>query len=161
MSETSTDAHLAYLERAVRLAGDNVAAGGGPFAALVVAEGTLVSLGVNQVTSTHDPTAHAEIVAIRRACAELATFSLRGAVLYCSCEPCPMCLAASMWARVAAVYYAADRHDAERAGFDDSALYALLSSPRESWPQPVRSLRTPHASAPFDAWLAHGARVDY
>ncbi|MGH1563626.1 nucleoside deaminase [Mumia sp. DW29H23] len=150
-----------FLEQTVSLATANVAAGGGPFAALVVVDGIVVASGVNRVTATNDPTAHAEVVAIRRACAELSTFALLGAVLYSSCEPCPMCLAASMWARVDGVFFAADRHDAARGGFDDRAFYDLLAAPRETWPRPVAAVPTRGATAPFEAWRDHGARIEY
>ncbi|WP_370616226.1 nucleoside deaminase [Mumia sp. Pv 4-285] len=159
--EPAAGSPASLLERAVALATANVGAGGGPFGALVVVDGVVVAEGVNLVTATHDPTAHAEMVAIRRACAELGAFSLDGAVLYCSCEPCPMCLAASMWARLDAVYYAADRHDAARGGFDDRVFYDRFASPRESWPQPVRAIPLLSRTAPFDAWHDHGARVEY
>ncbi|KAA1422260.1 nucleoside deaminase [Mumia zhuanghuii] len=157
----AADAHAFHLERAVGLATANVDAGGGPFGALVVVDGIVVAEGVNQVTATHDPTAHAEVTAIRRACAELGTFALGGAVLYASCEPCPMCLAAAMWARVDAIYYAADRDDAARVGFDDRAFHERFTSPRESWPQPVHAIPLRSRTAPFDAWRAHGSRVEY
>jgi guanine deaminase len=158
---TSPVSRSALLDRAVSLATENVAAGGGPFGALVVREDTVVAEGVNRVTEVNDPTAHAEVVAIRRACAELATFSLAGAVLYSSCEPCPMCLAAAMWARVDAVFFAADRFDAARGGFDDRTLWDLFRSPRPVWPRPVRAIPTRHATAPFDAWRDRDGRQPY
>lgn len=150
-----------WLELAVRLAEHNVADGGGPFAAVVVRAGELVATGVNRVTRDLDPTAHAEVVAIRAACAALGTFDLAGCVLVSSCEPCPLCLAASLWARVAGVEYAADRHDAARAGFDDEAFHALFATRRPHWPVPVRQVRTPGSSDPFTAWCRHPARTPY
>ena len=140
---------------------DNVAAGGGPFAALVVREGEVVAEGVNRVTRDLDPTAHAEVVAIRAACQELADFSLAGCVLVASCEPCPLCLAAALWARVDEVVYVADRDDAAEAGFDDRAFYDLFDQPRSSWPTPVRQTRIDAATAPFEAWLAKADRIAY
>jgi guanine deaminase len=122
-----TDQH--WLSRAVELAVENVAAGGGPFGAVIVRDGGLVATGQNRVTRDLDPTAHAEVNAIRRACASLGDFSLAGCTLYTSCEPCPLCLTASLWARLDRVVYAADRHDAARAGFDDRAFYDLLGQP--------------------------------
>lgn len=116
-----------WLELTVRLAERNVADGGGPFAAVVVRGAEMVATGVNRVTHL-DPTAHAEVVAIRAACAQLGTFDLTGYVLVGSCEPCPLCLAASLWSRVDGVVYAADRHDAARAGFDDEAFHALFAT---------------------------------
>jgi tRNA(Arg) A34 adenosine deaminase TadA len=109
----ATDADRAVLQRAVDLATQNVAAGGGPFAALVVsADGTVIGEGTNRVTRDLDPSAHAEVVAIRAACQTIRDFALRGATLYTSCEPCPMCMATALWARIDRVFYAADRDDA-------------------------------------------------
>jgi tRNA(Arg) A34 adenosine deaminase TadA len=145
------------VERAVR----NVADGGGPFAAVVVKDGATVAEGVNRVTRDLDPTAHAEVVAIRAACRTLGTHVLSGAVLVASCEPCPLCLAAALWARVDRVVYAADRGDAARAGFDDAAFYELFDRPRARWDVPVEQLRLDAAQQPFDAWLAKADRVAY
>ncbi len=150
-----------HLDLAVRLAVENVAAGGGPFGAVVVRDGLVVATGVNRVTAQNDPTAHAEVQAIRAACAALGTFSLAGTTLYSSCEPCPMCLASSLWARVDRVLFAADRHDAARGGFDDRAFYELFETPRSEWTVPVQQQRNPTAPAPFDAWLASVQRIDY
>jgi guanine deaminase len=158
--ETSDDA--AHLARAVELAVQNVAAGGGPFGALIVgADGAVVAEGQNRVTRDLDPTAHAEVVAIRRACTAVGSFTLAGATLYTSCEPCPLCLSAALWARVDRVVFAADRHDAARGGFDDREFYELFEQPRDVWHIPIDSVRTPDAAAPFDAWLAQESRTDY
>ena len=116
-----------FLTEAVRLSVESVAAGGGPFGAVIVMEREIVGRGANRVTASGDPTAHAEIVAIRDACARLKTFELRGAALYSSCEPCPMCLAAAYWARLETVIWAAGRTDAADAGFDDAFLYDELT----------------------------------
>ncbi|GAB4458512.1 MAG: guanine deaminase [Armatimonadaceae bacterium] len=122
--------HQTFLREAVRLSIENVQGGhGGPFGAVVVRDGAVVGYGANSVTATNDPTAHAEIVAIRRAGTKLATFDLAGCVLYTSCEPCPMCLAAAYWARLDAIFYAATQHDAAAAGFDDAFLYREVSLP--------------------------------
>jgi guanine deaminase len=150
-----------FLSLAVSLATANVAAGGGPFGALVVRDGAVVAEGVNRVTRDLDPTAHAEVVAIRAACAALSSFSLEGCVLYASCEPCPLCVSASLWSRVDRVLYAADRHDAARGGFDDLAFYELFAQSRERWPMPVSELAVPGAAAPFDTWLAAESRTHY
>lgn len=149
------------LDEAVALAVDNVEAGGGPFGALVVRDGAVVATGVNRVTIDHDPTAHAEVVAIRAACRALGDFRLTGCVLVSSCEPCPLCLAAALWARVDRVVYAADRHDAARGGFDDLAFYELFATPREQWAMTVTSAPVADPAAPFDAWRAKPDRVDY
>jgi guanine deaminase len=156
-----TVTHGRWLDAVVSRATQNVADGGGPFAAIVVRGDDIVAEGVNRVTRDLDPTAHAEVVAIRRACQAVGDFSLAGCVLVSSCEPCPLCLSASLWSRVDEVVYAADRHDAARGGFDDLAFYELFDTPRDTWPLPVGQVSTPSATAPFDAWLAKPDRVDY
>lgn len=159
MSAAAADAP--WLELAVRLATENVAAGGGPFGAVIVRDGELIATGQNRVTRDNDPTAHAEVTAIRAACAAVGDFSLAGATLYTSCEPCPLCASAALWARVERVVFAADRHDAARAGFDDREFYELFARDRATWPTPVVELRLDAAAEPFDAWLADAARTDY
>ena len=150
-----------WLRRAVDLATANVADGGGPFGAVVVREGVELATGVNRVTRDGDPTAHAEVVAIRAACRALGTHSLQGCTLYSSCEPCPLCLAATLWSRVDRLVYAADRHDAERAGFDDRRFHELLGTDPATWPTPVHRHEIPGAAAPMDAWLARADRVHF
>lgn len=154
-------AQARWLAEAVEMARRNVLDGGGPFGALVVDGERVVGAGVNRVTRDNDPTAHAEVTAIRAACLSRGDFRLDGTVLYSSCEPCPLCLSASLWARVDRVVYAADRHDAARGGFDDLEFYELFARHRDSWPTEVRAVPTQDASAPFDAWLANEARVAY
>jgi guanine deaminase len=149
-----------YLERAVNLATRNVADGGGPFGALVVTRDGRVHEGVNRVTRDNDPTAHAEVVAIRTAAATMGTFDLRGAVLYTSCEPCPLCLASALWARIDRIYYAADRYGAASAGFDDAVFYDYFSGARPEL-LPVSRGDVPASDAPFQAWAAHKSRKDY
>ena len=150
-----------WIERTIQLATENVANGGGPFGALIVRDGALVAEGQNRVTASLDPTAHAEVVAIRAACQAVGDFSLAGATLYTSCEPCPLCLSAALWARVDRVVFAADRHDAARGGFDDREFYELFARDRSTWDVSVDSVRPANATAPFDAWLANGERTDY
>jgi guanine deaminase len=150
-----------WLAQAVRLAVDNVASGGGPFGALVMRDGEVIATGTNQVTTTLDPTAHAEVVAIRAACKQVGDFRLTGCVLVSSCEPCPLCLSAALWARLDRVIYTADRHDAAAAGFDDRAFYDLFSQPREDWPVTVERVHSHVANEPFEAWQANTGRVDY
>jgi guanine deaminase len=151
----------AWLARAIEVASQNVADGGGPFGAVVVREGVEVAAAGNRVTRDLDPTAHAEVVAIRAACRALNSFSLAGSTLYASCEPCPLCLSAALWARVDRVVFAADRHDAERAGFDDREFYELLARDRATWPNPVVEHRISRAGEPFEAWRAYTARTPY
>jgi tRNA(Arg) A34 adenosine deaminase TadA len=150
-----------WLRQCVELATQNVADGGGPFGALVIKDGEIVATGVNLVTPTLDPTAHAEVVAIRRACQALNAFKLDGCVLVSSCEPCPMCLASSLWARVDRIVYAADRHDAAKAGFDDRAFYDMFDKPRDTWHVPVAQLSDVDGFGPFTAWLERPDRVEY
>ncbi|MDN5687318.1 MAG: nucleoside deaminase [Brachybacterium sp.] len=157
----STPAESDLLARAVDLATANVADGGGPFGAVLrTADGRLVE-GVNRVTSAHDPTAHAEVQALRAACAQLQTHELPGAVLYASCEPCPMCLATALWARVDRVVFAAGRDDAAQAGFDDAAFYEYFETAGHHLLLPTEQSRTAQATAPFEAWRAHDGRTDY
>jgi guanine deaminase len=160
MTTRERDEH--WLQLAVDLAVHNVAEGGGPFGAVVVHDGVLVATGSNRVTATNDPTAHAEVMAIRATGAARADFRLNGCVLYSSCEPCPMCLAAAMWARLDRVVHAADREDAARAGFDDEVFHDLVGGedPGE-WPMSVQQLPLPAATAPFEAWLRHTDRNPY
>ncbi len=150
-----------WIERTIQLATENVAKGSGPFGALVVRDGSLVAEGQKRVTAWLDPTAHAEVVAIRAACQVAGDFSLAGATLYTSCEPCPLCLSAALWARVDRVVFAADRDDAARGGFDDREFYELFEQPRQVGHIPIDSRRIEQSAAPFDAWLAHEARTDY
>jgi tRNA(Arg) A34 adenosine deaminase TadA len=158
---TGTDGDDRWLVAVVAHATRNVADGGGPFAAAVVREGVVVAEGVNRVTRDLDPTAHAEVVAIRAACSALGNHHLVGSVLVSSCEPCPLCISAALWARVDRVVYAADRDDAARAGFDDRAFYELFETPRASWAVPVAQDRVEGSTEPFDAWLAKVDRVEY
>lgn len=162
MSTTTTEEQ--YLGEAVSLAIANVSHAGGPFGAVVVTPDGGVHPGVNRVTATNDPTAHAEVMAIRTACTAIGSFDLSGSVLYSSCEPCPMCLASALWARVDRVVYAADRYDAASAGFDDAVFYDYFSTPPGERSMP--SIQLPRTAeldprAPFDAWAAATDRVDY
>ena len=150
-----------WAAQAVRMATDNVRSGGGPFGALVARGGELIATGTNRVTTDLDPSAHAEITAIRAACRELGTFSLRGCVLVTSCEPCPMCLGAALWSRVDGVHYAADREDAALAGFDDRAFHDLFSDPAATWPTRVEQVDLSWRNAPFEAWRDKPDRVEY
>jgi guanine deaminase len=149
-----------YLEQAVSLAVRNVSDGGGPFGAVVVTPDGTVHEGVNRVTRDNDPTAHAEVVAIRRAASASGTFDLSGSVLYASCEPCPLCLAAALWARIDKVLYAADRHGAASAGFDDAVFYEYFDGTRPEL-LPVQHRALASSEAPFDAWRANEGRVEY
>jgi guanine deaminase len=160
---TLTDEPTLLLMRAcIAQATANASSGrGGPFAALVAREGRSVAIGANAVTASNDPTAHAEVQAIRAAGAALGAFSLSGCELYTSCEPCPMCLAAAYWARFDRVYFAATRLDAAAAGFDDARLHAELVHPTSQRTLAVLQIELPEASAPFEAWIRNPSRIPY
>ena len=154
--------HEEFLRRAILLAAENAGQGrGGPFGAVIVLGGEVIAEGANHVTADLDPTAHAEIVAIRAACRRLRRFDLRGASIYSSCEPCPMCLGAIYWARLDALYYAAGREDAARAGFDDSFLYEQFALPESQRSLPIRRMPLNEAALPFQAWLSSAHRIPY
>ena len=154
--------HQDYLRRAIDEAVANVRQRrGGPFGAVVARGGEILGVGTNVVTVTFDPTAHAEIVAIRAACAAARTFSLAGATIYCSCEPCPMCLGAIYWARIGRVIYAATRDDAAAAGFDDSLIYRELALGAESRTLPSEQLLREEGGRAFAAWREWAGRVEY
>lgn len=154
------DDAVRYLERTVDLAVRNVADGGGPFAALVVTADGRVHEGINRVTRDNDPTAHAEVVAIRTAASAISNFDLSGGVLYTSCEPCPLCLAAALWARLDRVCFAADRHGAAAAGFDDALFYEYFNGTRPEL-LPVAHEAIPTSDAPFVAWRSNAERTEY
>ena len=150
------------MRRAIALAIENVrSAGGGPFAALVAKQGRVIGEGANSVTATNDPTAHAEIVAIRAACRSLGTFQLTDCELYTTCEPCPMCLGAIYWARPARVFYAGVAADAADAGFDDAFIYEELRRPPESRRIPMTQLMREEALAIFAAWKQQANKTQY
>lgn len=150
------------MRRAIALAQEHMLAGhGGPFGCVIVQHGRIVAEGWNEVTSTNDPTAHAEVQAIRRACAALGTYELKGCVLYASCEPCPMCLGAAYWARVDRIVFAADRIDAANGGFDDAFIYDDLARPIPERRVEMVRLLADEGRTPFEAWLRKEDRRAY
>jgi tRNA(Arg) A34 adenosine deaminase TadA len=150
------------MEEAIRLSIEHIRAGhGGPFGAVVTRNGLILGRGWNRVTSANDPTAHAEIVAIRQACARLGTFSLNGCEIYASCEPCPMCLGAIYWARLGRLYYAATRDDAAAAGFDDAAIYREIALPPGTRTLPAIQLLRDRALSVFAEWESMPGRIRY
>ncbi|MGB6980207.1 MAG: nucleoside deaminase [Candidatus Acidiferrales bacterium] len=152
----------AFMARAIELAMDNVRSGrGGPFAAVVVKDGLIVAEGANSVTAANDPTAHAEINAIRNACKKLDLFELRGCEIYTSCEPCPMCLGAIYWARADRVFFACTARDAAEAGFDDSFIYQEIARPREQRGIPLQPMMREESLAVFRAWIAKPDKTLY
>jgi len=158
MSETEQQ-H--FMREAQALAAQSVRDGGGPFGAVVVRNGVIIGRGSNRVTPDNDPTAHAEVMAIRTACRTLGSFSLDGCELYANCEPCPMCLAAAYWARLERIYYAATRDDAAAAGFDDALIYREVCLLPEQRQLPSLRLLPDEAGDAFAAWAAKADRVDY
>jgi guanine deaminase len=151
-----------FMERAIALSLENVrSTSGGPFAALIVRNGSVIAEGTNQVTVLLDPTAHAEVVAIRKACQVLGTFQLGDCELYTTCEPCPMCMGAIYWARLAKVYYANNRADAAKIGFDDSFIYDQLELPIEARKIPMIPLMREQALAAFREWEKSPNKTEY
>ena len=136
-------------------------AAGGPFGAVIARDGHVVAEGVNRVPSTNDPTAHAEIIAIRAACAALGRFTLAGCVIYASCEPCPMCLAAIYWARLDGLFFASARTDAARIGFDDARIYPELASPLAARTIPTVQLLPDEGRAVLTTWAAKSDKIPY
>jgi len=154
--------HARWMNEAIALARAGMREhGGGPFGAAVVADGKIVGRGWNQVTHLLDPTAHAEITAIRDACSNLKRFELRGCVLYTSCEPCPMCLSAIYWARLDRIYYASTRHDAATIGFDDNFIYQQIPLELSARSLPMIQLPTTAADELFRDWSANPGKIPY
>lgn len=149
--------HLLFLQQAIDLASENVFKGGGPFGAIIVYNQQIIAASGNRVSVNRDPTAHAEILAIRAACQELGDFELKECILYTSCEPCPMCLGAIYWARLSSVYYACKRLDAATAGFDDSFIYDEIPKEPENRSIAMRYVDLSGAKQPFQNWrnLSH------
>jgi guanine deaminase len=151
-----------FMARAIQLSIDNVNSGrGGPFGAVVVKDGSVIAESANQVTSTNDPTAHAEMLAIREGCKKLGVFDLEGCEIYTSCEPCPMCLGAIYWARLSRVYFANADADASRAGFDDSLIYRELALPYSLRKIPMIQMMREEALAAFRAWESKSNKIEY
>jgi guanine deaminase len=154
--------HDFFMARAFALALENVEQKrGGPFAAVIVKDGEIIGEGVNQVTAHHDPTAHAEVQAIRNTCAALCSFQLKGAILYSSCEPCPMCFGAIYWARLGTVFFGANRHDAAAVGFDDSFIYEQIVLPPSARSIPMIQMMQPEAKKIFQAWEQSRGKIHY
>jgi guanine deaminase len=150
-----------FLRQAIELALANVDQGGGPFGAVVVKDGTVIACGANQVTRSNDPTAHAEVVAIREACRVLKDFQLSGCDIYSSCEPCPMCLGAIFWARPSRVFFAATHDDAAAAGFDDHLIYQQIELPHSERSIPMIQVAEEDAGKPFERWVSRVDKREY
>jgi tRNA(Arg) A34 adenosine deaminase TadA len=151
-----------FMREAIRLSVENVEQGkGGPFGAVIVKDGKIIARGVNEVTSSNDPTAHAEVVAIRRACAALHSFQLSGCEIYCSCEPCPMCLGAIYWARPDKIYFANTKADAASINFDDAFIYEEIERELSHRKLPTEQLLRNEALAAFEKWRVSQNKIAY
>jgi len=151
-----------FMARAIQLSIDNVHSGaGGPFGAVVVKGSAIIGEGANQVTALNDPTAHAEVIAIREACKKLSAFDLEGCEIYSSCEPCPMCLGAIYWARLSRIYFANADADASKVGFDDSMIYRELAQPHSQRKIPMVQMMREEALAAFRAWESKPNKIEY
>lgn len=149
------------MQRAIALAAENVRKGGGPFGAVISRDGEIVAEGVNRVTASHDPTAHAEVQAIRAAAAKLGSHDLAGCDIFASCEPCPMCLGAIYWAHLDRLYFAATKNDAARAGFDDAFIYHELTLSYDERSLPTKPFPQEGDQLPFEEWAKCDTRIDY
>ena len=151
-----------FLQQAIVLAAENVQTGkGGPFAAIITRNGKVIATGTNVVTTTNDPTAHAEVSAIREACRLLKRFQLDGCTLYSSCEPCPMCLGAIYWARMDRLVFAAGKEQAQKAGFDDAFIYKEIKLPYSQRHLPTNQIALPEDNVPFERWINSETKTDY
>jgi len=161
MPNPQSTEHQKFLRHAVKLAIQSASQQGGPFGAVVVRDGKIIGEGKNQVTETCDPSAHAEIIAIRNACKTLNDYQLKDCIIYSSCEPCPMCLSAIYWARIPKLFYAATAQDAQAAGFDDQFIYDELAKPYQQRSILIEHIPDELSNKSFEDWLANSSRQDY
>ena len=150
-----------FMRMAIELSIENVANGGGPFGAVIVRDGEVIATGTNRVTAKNDPTAHAEVTAIREACAKEQSFKLQGCTCYTSCEPCPMCLSALYWAGVSRIVYGNTKEDAKAINFDDSFIYDEIAKPYVKRAIPCENLMRQEALAGFRAWIEKDDKIEY
>jgi guanine deaminase len=153
--------HIEFMRKAIQLSVENVDECGGPFGAVIVKDGEIVATGVNKVTVNNDPTAHAEVNAIRKACKKLNTFDLSDCVIYTSCEPCPMCLGAIYWAHIGRIYYGNTKEDAKKIGFDDSFIYSELELKKEDRKVVINQLLSEEAIFAFEKWDSFENKTEY
>lgn len=153
--------HQTFMAEAIRLATENVAHDGGPFGAVIVRNGQIIARGANRVTDSCDPTAHAEVTAIRNACRELQVFKLDGCDIYTSCEPCPMCLSAIYWAGLRHIYYGGTQDDAAAIDFDDRFIYQQIALPIGQRAIPATNIMRDEAQQPFQAWSEKEDKTEY
>jgi len=150
-----------FLKRAIELAEGNIDKNGGPFGAVIVKDGKIIAEGVNEVAKSNDPTSHAEINAIRKACEKMKNFNLEKCEIYSSCEPCPMCLGAIYWAGIYRVYFAIDRRSAAKAGFDDDFIYNEINLPFEKRKIKTKYIHKKEAEQVFEKWIKFGDKIKY
>ena len=156
-----TDADRRFMQMAIDLSVENVKNGGGPFGAVIVKDGEVVATGANRVTANNDPTAHAEVSAIREACRKMRHFKLEGCVCYTSCEPCPMCLSALYWAGISAIFYGNTKEDADRIGFGDDFIYREIEKPYEYRSIPIHGMMRNEALEAFRQWELKEDKIEY
>ena len=156
-----TQADKEFMQQAIELSKENVLNGGGPFGAVIVRDGEVIATGTNRVTANNDPTAHAEVNAIRSACAKVGTFKLKGCTCYTSCEPCPMCLAALYWAGVERIFYGNTKDDAKAINFDDSFIYDEIAKPYAKRAIPTINIMREEALSAFKMWESSDDKVEY
>ncbi len=161
ISKEITEQDHKFMKMACDLALDNISKGGGPFGAVIVKDGEVLSTGANSVTLTNDPTAHAEVNAIRNACKKTNNFKLEGCVVYSSCEPCPMCLSALYWAGVKKIFYGNTKEDAKEIDFDDSFIYDEIDKPYEERYIPCVRMKDTNALEAFVAWAKKADKIKY
>lgn len=150
-----------YMRKAIQLSIKNIENGGGPFGAVIIKDGKIIATGVNRVTANNDPTAHAEVTAIRKAAKKLGTFDLSGCEIYTSCEPCPMCLGAIYWAHLDKIYYGNSKQDAKKIGFDDSFIYDEIELKPENRKIETNRLLPEEAIKAFESWEEKDDKVEY
>lgn len=156
-----TESDKQFMQQAIDASIENVRNGGGPFGAVIVREGEVIATGVNRVTANNDPTAHAEVSAIRAACAKLGTFSLKGCTIYTSCEPCPMCLSAIYWSGITQIFYGNTAQDADEIGFSDQFIYDEIARPIALRSIPCTNMMRPEALSAFRAWRDKEDKTPY
>ena len=161
MQYNPTPEDIRFMRRAVELSIENVKNGGVPFGAVIVRDGEIIAEGVNRVTANNDPTAHAEVTAIRAACAKLGTFQLDGCVVYTSCEPCPMCLSAIYWAGISKIYYGNTKKDADDINFGDDFIYEEIAKPYSARRIPMMQFLREEALAAFRSWEEKPDKIEY
>lgn len=161
MKDMSEEYDKRFMDMAAKLSLDNIDNGGGPFGAVIVRDGEIIATGVNSVTNDNDPTAHAEVNAIRHACRDLKTFQLSGCVMYSSCEPCPMCLSALYWAGVSKIYFGNTKEDAEAIDFSDKLIYDELKRPRTERRLPTVHVDSKETIRAFEKWAADPDKIKY